>query len=490
MHSTPSLQSIYLVSHPTVPELHPEPRHIFRLWQTFVDGINPLLKVIHVPTLQQRITDASWDLAGASRSLTALMFAIYTLSVTSMSPIDCETSFGETRTSLLTRYRVATLRALVAAEYLTTREIEVLQALVLFLFADPDSDLSFTLTGVVVRLGQRMGLHKECTDPNITFFEKEMRVRLWWQLCGIDARIRSGLIRPPPSELGDVRPPLNINDADLHPDMTEPPIEHKGPTEMMCVLMKYEVTIWLRSSAKGSRTFQDIFRDETINEIQSEYHEKYLRHCDMRIPLHNITYAVANLALSQLRFHIHHPRGRVTSSSSEVYITSTESDLLFNSALTALEMFNMGIQSKFSQHLFTHLTSKLHLDTHIYVISELRQRCSGDRVALAWKMVGNLYASHPELIHVADNSFFLALGDLTLEAWEARRMELVRSQGVRESDITPSFIQSLWERRQSRNLEAIQASTMSDLRGFDSLGFADDNGFNWEQWNWNEFLQL
>ncbi len=28
-----------------------------------------------------------------------------------------------------------------------------------------------------------------------------------------------------------------------------------------------------------------------------------------------------------------------------------------------------------------------------------------------------------------------ALGDLTLEAWEARRKELVRVQGVRESDV-------------------------------------------------------
>ncbi|GKU11278.1 unnamed protein product, partial [Fusarium langsethiae] len=37
--------------------LHPEPAHLFRLWQIYLDNVNPLLKVTHTPTLQARIVE-------------------------------------------------------------------------------------------------------------------------------------------------------------------------------------------------------------------------------------------------------------------------------------------------------------------------------------------------------------------------------------------------------------------------------------------------
>jgi hypothetical protein len=149
---------------------------------------------------------------------------------------------------------------------------------------------------------------------------------------------------------------------------------------------------------------------------------------------------------------------------------------------------DVGIHSKFSSHLFTHMTSKFQIDAYIYVISDLRRRCSGDRVALAWKLVEYLYNEHPELIDDAENTFFVALGDLTLEAWEARRKELVRGQGVRESDVTPQFIQLLWDKRQNGNEESVQMPTVPDPHGLDSLGLTDENDLDWEYWN--DFLRL
>jgi len=68
-----------------------------------------------------------------------------------------------------------------------------------------------------------------------------MRIRLWWQLRCLDSRSRAmaGMKPLPSFEFGDVRLPLNVNDTDLHRDMVEPPIEHNGPTEMLCVLIKF-----------------------------------------------------------------------------------------------------------------------------------------------------------------------------------------------------------------------------------------------------------
>ncbi|KAK5342114.1 hypothetical protein LTR98_002908 [Exophiala xenobiotica] len=500
LHPTPSLSAIFSSNQPELYKLHPEPRHIYRCWQIFVECVNPLTKIVHVPTLQQRILDATWDTANVSRPLTAMLFAIYTQAITSMSSDECLDTFGETRDDLLTRYRVATIRALMEADFLTTRDFEVLQAFVLFLLANPDSELTSTLTAAAIRLGQKMGLDRENNDPEVSFFEKEMRVRLWWRLLGLDSRSHA-VTKPPLSELNDVRPPLNVNDADLHPNMVAAPVEHNGPTEMLCILMKYEVSNWLRSSPTAAKVFGSIFQgstkgdtsmqlqDDAVNELEAIYQEKFLRKCDRRIPLHALTYAMAKRGIARMRFKVHHPRARAAVNGGEVYTTREESDMLFESAVTSLEMVDVAIHSKLSSHLFAHMTtSKFQMDAYIYVISELRRRCSGYRVALTWKLVEDLFDEHPELIDDTENTFFAALGDLTLEAWESRRKELVQTQGVREIILTPRCIQLLWDKRQKGQELNVQLPTVLDPPGFDAIQWIDDRDVPWDYWN--EFLQL
>ncbi len=158
---TESLEAILPATPVSVSRLHPEPKHIFRLWQIFVEKVNPITKIIHVPTMQQRITEASWNLEGATKPTVAIMFAVYTLAVTSISAIECEELFREDKATLVSRYRAATIQALLAAGLLTTRDLEVLQAFLLLLLTDPYSDLTSTLTGLAIRIAEKMGL-PEC----------------------------------------------------------------------------------------------------------------------------------------------------------------------------------------------------------------------------------------------------------------------------------------------------------------------------------------
>ncbi|KKK25407.1 hypothetical protein P175DRAFT_0521416 [Aspergillus ochraceoroseus IBT 24754] len=495
LHPTPPFSCVLSGTHPELYELHPSPQNIYRLWQTFVERVNPLIKIVHVPTLQQRILDASWDLPNVSKPLTAILFAIYTLAVTSISPDYSQSTLGEARDTLLIRYRVATLRALVAADFPTTKDFEVLQALVLFLLTDPESELTSTLSGVALRIGQRIGLHRNDTEVQVSFFEKEMRIRLWWQLFGLDSRVRvisSPGRRPSPWEFGDLRLPLNVNDADLHPDMIECPIEHRGPTEMLFVLMKFELSNWLRSSLTAAEIFQNIIHgpvkhhmwpeleDRAIDELQTIYQAKHFRYLDKRIPLHRSAYAMANLLIARLRFKVHHPRSRTAGDDGKIYLTQEESDTLFDSALLSLEMVDVGTHCNFASYLFTHMTSKPPIDAYIYVLSELRRRYSGDRVALAWRLVENLYDEHPKLISDGDNRFFVALGDLTLEAWEARRQGLVRDEVPQELNANPQFIQLLSDRRKEKAIEGASTPIISD--------FIMDADLDWEYWS--DFLRL
>ncbi|KAL1866129.1 hypothetical protein VTK73DRAFT_4874 [Phialemonium thermophilum] len=477
---------------------HPEPRHIYRFWQIFVEKVNPLIKVVHVPTLQQRILDASWEPSSIPTSLSVLLFTIYSLAVTAISEDECRSSFGESRSALLGRYRALAFQGLVTANFLITKDFEVLQALFLFLVGDPDSEFTATLTAVAVRLGQKMGLHRlDDADCRLPFFQKEMSIRLWWQICGLDGRCRaqSNLrTKLPTTDVANVRLPLNVNDADLHPNMTEPPTESNGPTEMLCVLIKVQVTHWLRSSPTAAKIMDGIFRgttegrtsteheDKLIEEIRSIYHERYLRNLDRSIPLHDLAHVLADLAIARMRFKLHHPTWRIATLGTAAPLTPEESDLVFESALTSLEMIDKGVRSPFSPWLFTHLTTNFQMDAYIYVLSDLRRRFSGERVVLAWRLIEDLYDNHPELIDDAENSFFTALGDLTLEAWEARQKELSRNTAQRELELTPSFIQRLQTSRQNLTNIGVGLSAAVDAHGLDSLNL------DWEYWK--EFIQL
>lgn len=123
--------------------LHPSPAQIFHLWQAFLDNVNPLAKIIHAPTLQQQILQASNNLHDLSRPMQALMFVIYTFAVTSMNDNECERMFpGETRNALIERWRYASQAALVAAGVVKTTDMVVLQAFTLFLVSGFPSGLS------------------------------------------------------------------------------------------------------------------------------------------------------------------------------------------------------------------------------------------------------------------------------------------------------------------------------------------------------------
>lgn len=114
-------------------EYHPDISRIFRLWQMFLDNVHPLSKVLHAPSIQRRITDATSCLDLVSRGLEALMFAIYLTAVTSLTDEQCESVVGEPKSILHQRFVAATEQALVNAECLRSCNLIVLQAMTLYL---------------------------------------------------------------------------------------------------------------------------------------------------------------------------------------------------------------------------------------------------------------------------------------------------------------------------------------------------------------------
>jgi hypothetical protein len=164
--------------------LHPSPVQGFRLWQAYLDNVNPLLKLFHTPTLQQLISNASSDLDNLPKNIEALLFAIYCMAVESMNDAECYAIMGELKAVVSQRFKTATQHALVNASFLKTSDLMVLQALVLFNTAlqSYDARVIWILTGVAGRIGQRIGLHRDPATLGLPPFECEIRRRVWWQI--------------------------------------------------------------------------------------------------------------------------------------------------------------------------------------------------------------------------------------------------------------------------------------------------------------------
>jgi hypothetical protein len=138
--------------------LHPPPIVIHQLWDIFVQNVDPLSKVVHVPTLKPAFQKAASDSSRTiPRGFEALMFAIYGTAVMSLKDTECQARFAEGQKPLLLRYTRAAERALSRARFMGTTNLTVLQALVLHLLAVRDiyePRALYSLTGVAIRAAQ------------------------------------------------------------------------------------------------------------------------------------------------------------------------------------------------------------------------------------------------------------------------------------------------------------------------------------------------
>lgn len=114
-------------------DVHPMPVHIIKLWQIYLENVNPLLKVTHTPTLQPRIIEAAGNFTDIDPALETLMFGIYCMAIQSLPEDECMKAFGSSRQHLLPRYQDGCQQALLNCGFLRRNDRDSLTALYLYL---------------------------------------------------------------------------------------------------------------------------------------------------------------------------------------------------------------------------------------------------------------------------------------------------------------------------------------------------------------------
>lgn len=382
---------------------HPPTEQIPIYWGIFKTNVDPVMKLLHIPQYEKMIFQASLDLDHVSKPIEVLMFTIYFSAVTSLSNDDCILQLGLEKQAALRKYRFAVEQALARASFLNTQELVVLQSVLLFLTCvrrSDDTRYVWTLTGLLIRLAQGLGIHRDGQQFGLSPFETEMRRRLFWQINSLDARASEDQGTDPSiaEQSFDTKFPLNINDEDIDPSMKETPQEHEGATEMTFDLIRYSMGVTVRRlsyappaegpcrTMNARMSIED--KERMIEDLHQYLEQKYLSHCDMSVPLHWVAATVARLILAKMWLVVHHPFSR---SDAGAGLPQETKDRLFRTSIEVIEFSRLLETEKTTLRWGWLFRTYVQWHAIAFVISQLCIRTIGPEVDKAWMVIEGVF---------------------------------------------------------------------------------------------------
>jgi hypothetical protein len=480
---------------------HPPAELIRQLWQTFIENVNPLTKLVHIPSLQPAIEKAIANIECIPRGFEALMFAIYSMAVLSLLEDECKEILGETRAILLPRYVAATEAALSRARFMSSTSIVVLQALVLHILSIRDvcePRAVWSLTGVAIRVAEGMGMRLDGTLLGLSPFETEIRRRIWWQLNLHDFRAAElcGQAKFRAFKLDETTPkkPANVNDTDLYPAMPRAAAESTRPTEMIWCMFRTELASFAATQiARIHKLGKDVFtsdeyaamddlkiKDFFSKELEDTIETRYLRFCDPSQPLQLMTLIGARSTMNIFRFMAHHPRRWAKLDQ----VPACEQQLVWTIVIQLLEQYSM-MQSNPQLRCFAwNVPYFINWPAVIHILDTLRADPLHLDAMKAWRLIDTLYENNSEMLLSTTKPIFVAVGSLCLKAFSARTAALTKEK--RSLSDPPEYITKLREQREAakaRREVVIARGDAQDTLGGEEILPTTDADATWSDTN-------
>ncbi|KAM0209409.1 hypothetical protein ACHAPA_005826 [Fusarium lateritium] len=443
----------------------PLPFQILRLWQVFLERVNPLSKIIHTPTTEQLIINAMANHSNIMDKSRALLFAIYLVSVISLSNDEALATLNLSKDEAIQRFTKGLKTALNKINFLRNYDMVVLQTLVLYLISlrgRSNHDAVWILSGVVIRIAHKMGVHRDGETLGLTPFETEIRRRVWWQIIVIDAMyavtsgLKPGLVPSGCSTGCNTKIPQNVNDTDFSPDSTT--IKPKdGPTDMAFVLVFYEIVQFVKDHpvtdfehlALGGHGLEPGTPDYAIylasmremedlaDELDATIIQAEKKYCDPSAGiLHDMALKLRHWIIREAKI-MATPMQETPEWGTEV---NNPQDNFFRIWLAHNEnevsIYETSQRGRFAYAFKCHL----HLDSLLFLAGQLAGLSpAGSFAERTWRLFDRFYYYHEQLWNL-NQRLHLQLARLLLKAWEAREKVLLQI----EVDVDePEFIPKL-----------------------------------------------
>ena len=435
------------------------------LLDVFEENVAPLIMIIHKPALRTLIQTASTHPGELDRSSEALVFSVYFAAVSSMTGEQCLARLGENHDVVVKRYRFAIEQALARVGFLHTHKLLVLQAAVLFLTCachPQDSHFVWTMIAVVTRLALGLGLHRDGSHFGLTPYETEMRRRVWWYIYLLDVKSSEYQATSPQIREGDYDTllPLNINDDDLSSDLADVPQERTGFTEMTLTLVRCEILISRRKSmqmtSQGVEGPNILFqnRNLVLEESKRLLDQRYLQFCDLSIPIHWVTAAIARVALARLWLVSHF--SLLTAEGFDPSPWPDQCDVLILTAIEVLEFVYLLETNENTTKWSWLFQGYVQWQSFAFLLSELCVRPESSLSDRAWMAVSRIWDRWNDWMVHKEGFIMRPLRRLT------ERAAAVRARHLRGSDLPPA-IQS--DPTQTQVSDSLMEDQMEDLSG-------------------------
>ncbi|KAJ5711358.1 C6 transcription factor [Penicillium malachiteum] len=371
-----------------------EPLQIQALWSIFKKNVAPMMAILHKRSIEAMIhevcTQTKSTLSSAAK---ALILAISFSAIVSATQEQCLSILNRDRDLCISRTRLAVEQAFAGGSLINAKDIEVLQAAVIFLLCLRwiDSRLAWAETSIVIRVAQGQGVHRDGQASGLTPFNIEMRRRLWWHICILDMLCSEDQgtdtqVRP---EMFDTKIPSNIDIDDLAPDMTMLPHPRLGFSDITPCIIQCEMMIslyWAGVNLTLETTqFPVPEQEKLLSSLATRIEEKYLHGFDLNVPIQWLTAVIARLSLSKARVV-----SLLNNSKTEKVPVGTN-DELFHMAVEIVKFANL-IQKNEATAQWAWLC-KTYKQRHAvaFILSELCARPISPETNQAWDVATEMY---------------------------------------------------------------------------------------------------
>lgn len=109
------------------------PVEMLRLWQVYLERVNPMTKIIHVPSLEPLVFEAATDSFNVSPDLEALLCSINVVAIMALSELESRQILNVEKSKAMKSSLVALKKTLGKVDFLRRYNITILQSLVLYL---------------------------------------------------------------------------------------------------------------------------------------------------------------------------------------------------------------------------------------------------------------------------------------------------------------------------------------------------------------------
>ncbi|KAJ5962040.1 hypothetical protein N7501_006981 [Penicillium viridicatum] len=450
LERTPAERHGFLFGHnlspfsPNLTDLHPLPSQIPFLLDVFSENVNVIFQIVHIPTIKNMVRDwRSREMKGLTPANEALMFAIYYAAITSMEEEDILLNFGTTKAELNLKYRQGLEHALARADFLNVPDLVLVQAFAIFVTLARRHDsprFVWMMTGLLIRMGQALGLHRDGTHFDyLSPFEIEMRRRVWWTLCMLDVRASEdqGTDYTITKASFDTKIPLNLNDTDLDPESKRTLQPRDALTDMsvarvsfgMCEVTRQMMAHGFKDEAptleEQSRLLQQIYQNLERDFLQYSTESGNIRYW--------VIVTVARLLLAKMTLLVYLPL--LFSSPNEHFSEELRTKLLVSSIEVA--EYNHALNNEYAcRHWRWVFQTYTHWYSIVFMMLEISRRPWSPLSERAWVALHSVWLI-PNQSHMERNlRIWIPLRKLMTKARKYRDMEFIRlrndSQAVQQ----------------------------------------------------------